>query len=220
MKRINGLRVNMISIVVPVCKMAGAEANFLFRNLKSIREQTYKDVEVIVTDNSDDNNLKQICSLFPDLNIKHSFNPIRGMAQNTNAGIKLATGDLIKFLYMDDYLAHENALKDIVNEFKGEWLITGNTHYNGEHIYNPRFASVEGIMNNINTVGSPSVLTIKRHSPSEQLLFDENMTWLLDVDYYKRLYKKYGEPTVLDDINIVIGTGEHQATHWRSESVV
>ena len=61
-----------------------------------------------------------------------------------------------------------------------------------------------------NTIGSPSVLSIKNENP---LFFDENMTWLLDCDYYKRLYDKYGEPLILNEINVVIGTGKHQMTN-------
>ena len=39
------------------------------------------------------------------------------------------------------------------------------------------------------------------------------MTWLLDVDYYKRMYDLYGEPTILKDINVSIGIHDGQATN-------
>jgi hypothetical protein len=35
------------------------------------------------------------------------------------------------------------------------------------------------------------------------LLFDEKLIWLMDVDYYKRLYDKHGLPVVCNDICIV-----------------
>jgi hypothetical protein len=39
------------------------------------------------------------------------------------------------------------------------------------------------------------------------------MTWLLDADYYKRMYEKYGDPVILKDVNVVIGLHPGQATH-------
>jgi glycosyltransferase involved in cell wall biosynthesis len=197
--------------------MAGEEAKFLFRNLKSIQEQSYKDYEVIITDNSDNDNLKHVCSLFPDLPIKHSFESKRGAALNTNAGIKKAKGDLIKFLYMDDFFTHPNSLQEIVKNFKKGWLVTGCNHYDGEKTYNPHLARYDHkIFTGYNTIGAPSVLTIENKNP---LLFDPTLTWLFDCDYYMRLYDRYSMPTIIDDINVTIGTGEHQATSWLGEKI-
>lgn len=47
-----------------------------------------------------------------------------------------------------------------------------------------------------NTVSSPSVLAVKR---DKRLRFDENLTWLMDVDMYKRLWDELGEPTIVSD---------------------
>ena len=139
------------------------------------------------------------------------------MAENTNEAIKQSKGELIKILYMDDYLAHENALKEIVEAFEGHWLVTGNTHTkNGADLFNPHFPSTHGLVDNINTIGSPSVLTIKN---GLDIYFDETMTWLLDVDVYKRLLTKFGEPVILDDIGVVIGVHEGQTTNLLSEDI-
>ena len=61
-----------------------------------------------------------------------------------------------------------------------------------------------------NTISSPSVLTIKNESP---LFFDENLLWLVDCDYYKRCYDKFGKPKILNKINIVNRIGAHQITN-------
>ncbi|MCK0102530.1 hypothetical protein [Pseudohalocynthiibacter sp. F2068] len=33
--------------------------------------------------------------------------------------------------------------------------------------------------------------------------FDENLIWLMDVDYYKRCHDEFGPPLVIDDILVV-----------------
>jgi hypothetical protein len=132
--------------------------------------------------------------------------------------MKECTGELIKVMYMDDYFAHKDSLKLIVEAIKGkDWLVSGCIHDYGDGIMqSPHFPSTHGIEDNVNTIGSPSVMTIRN---GLGIYFDESMTWLLDVDVYKRLLSKCGEPVILDDINVVIGVGEHQTTNLLSEEI-
>jgi len=166
---------------------------FLTRCLESIEQQTFQNYEIIIT--------------------KHGK-----MAENTNAGIKKATGEIIKILYLDDYLAHTDSLKNIAENFKGGWLATGCVHdYNDGNLKEPHFARYEGLIPSpkvVNSIGSPSVVAIENKDP---LLFDEKMTWILDIDYYQRLLKRYGPPTILDSYDVVMGCGDHQVTHIMSE---
>jgi len=198
----------MISVVVPVYNMGNAEF-FLKRNLDSLRKQTYKDFDVIVTDNSPDHLIERICDNYKGLNLYYKRNPRKGMAQNTNEGIKLATGDLIKILYQDDYLAHEHVLKDIIDVFTGHWLCMGADD-------NPKPYWTDDIETGNNKLGSPSALTIKNDNP---MLFDENLGYALDCDYYKRMHEKYGEPVILEGVCVNMGIGEHQATQILSKAV-
>jgi hypothetical protein len=127
------------------------------------------------------------------------------ISQNTNAGLKRAKGDLIKILFMDDYFAEANSLQKIVDNFTDDvnWLITGCNN-------NPCPYWTDDIMAGNNKLGSPSCLTIRN---KECVFFDEDLKWLLDVVYYKELYKKYGKPKIVDGIHINIGVGEHQMTN-------
>lgn len=161
---------------------------FMKRCLESIERQTFTDYEVILTKSGK-------------------------MAENTNRAIQSAKGDIVKILYMDDYLAHEEALKNISENFKGGWLATGCVHDWGDGVLkNPHKADIGGILDKIvsNTIGSPSVIAFENKDPE---LFDERMTWVLDLDYYKRLYTRYGPPTIIDSYDTAMGCGEHQVTH-------
>lgn len=208
-----------MTIAVPVHGMENGPL-FLRRLFDSLWNQSFQDFEIVVTDNSDDDELEKVCDWYRT-GIRYFKNPRKGMAQNTNEAIKRSTGEVIKILYMDDFMAHNRALEKVWDAFDGQWLVTGCTHtarkdravqyWFDNHVphYNDNIHLGE------NTIGSPSVLTILNEDP---LLFDENMTWLLDCDLYKRCYEKYGEPKILKDINVVIGVGDHQMTHILSEN--
>lgn len=180
-----------VSIAIPVYKGMENGDFFLERCLNSIRMQSYQDFEIVITDKGK-------------------------MAENTNNAIKACKGDIIKVLYQDDYFAHKDSLKRIVEAFKGGWLVTGCEHDDGISRERPHLAEWNENIHIKNTIGSPSVLTIENIKP---LMFDETMTWMLDCDYYKRLYERYGPPTILDDINVVIGVGEHQTTAILSDEI-
>lgn len=159
---------------------------FLKRCIDSILEQTYKDWELIITEDV-------------------------GASKNTNNAMRKARGDLIKIMHMDDFFAHPKALENIVNNFKGDWLVTGCTHTHGKDRFNDHLARWnDQIHTGNNTIGAPSVLTIRK---GVDVWFDENSKWLLDCLFYKELYDKYGEPVILDDINVVIGIHEDQMTN-------
>ena len=192
---INQMTIPRISVVIPIHDMPNADY-FLGRVQNSLEEQSLEDFEIIVANNG------------------------TGMANNTNAGIKDARGELVKILFMDDYLAHYNSLKEISENFTetDEWLVTGCVHTeNDETFFNPHFpAYTDGISQGINTIGSPSVLTFRNHF-EDNILFDEQMTWVLDCDLYRRMFDKYGLPKVLNTLNVVIGVGTHQTTHILKE---
>ncbi len=175
----------MISIVTPYHQTPLTEA-FLQRIELSLASQTYRDFEWIRTDEGK-------------------------MAENTNFAIKKAKGDIIKILFMDDYLLHENALQNIVDNFTGGWLVSGCVHDRYGQIYNPHRPSWNSqILMGMNTLGSPSVMAMENKDPE---LFDENLSWMLDCDLYHRLYERYGNPTYIDSYDVAIGIGEHQTTN-------
>ena len=200
---------NKLTVAIPTHSMADGDY-FFKRLLDSLWNQTFQDFEIVVTDNSDDDVIKDICEFYKT-GINYFRNPRKGMAQNTNEAIKQSKGELIKILYLDDYLSNDWVLESIVDKFKGHWLVTACRHTtDGENFFDthiPKYSA--DIHTGNNTIGSPSVLTIKNENP---LLFDEEMTWLLDCDYYKRMYDLYGEPVIIKRVCTFIGIHDGQAT--------
>ena len=96
------------------------------------------------------------------------------------------------------------------------WLVTACEHSNDGFIfYRPHYPRWN---NNIhygnNTISSPSVLTIKN---DDLTFFDERLIWLMDVDYYKQLYDKFGLPEFLQKINVVNRTWDNQFSNIISD---
>ena len=173
-----------ISVCIPSYEMHGEAKRMLTRSFDMLKKQTFKDFEVVVSDNSEDDVVRNICasSEYQSLNINYFKNPRKGISPNTNEAIKKATGKLIKTLYMDDFLSDENSLQDIMDSFKGNWLVTGCGHNTGDgKIKNIHFPTYnKKVYLGKNTIGNPSILTIKNE---DLMLFDENLSWLLDCDY-------------------------------------
>ncbi len=208
----------LISVCIPAYEMHGKGAEFLVSSLDILTQQTLKNFEVIVSDNSKTKAIYGVCRKYRKiLNLSYFKNhdAARGMATNINNSIKNASGKLIKILFLDDFLIGKNALKIIVSNFnlkKDHWLLTGYTHStNGVNFFSPGSPKYnDQIYLGKNTIGSPSILTVKNDSP---LLFDVRLKWFVDCDYYKRCYQRFGPPKIISDVLTVIRTGSHQVTN-------
>ena len=90
-----------ISVIVPIYNAS----KFLDKCLKSLINQTYKDLEIIlINDGSTDNSL-EICQSFEDERIKIIDEENKGVSFARNQGIEAATGKYIIFIDADDYVA-------------------------------------------------------------------------------------------------------------------
>ena len=126
-----------------------------------------------------------------------------------NAGIKRAKGELIKIICMDDWFAPSNALENIIKNFKGNWQICGSHD-------NPNPTWTDKVPYGNNTLGGLSSITMKNEDP---VLFDEEYQWMIDVDFYARAFKKWGEPSILNGVVVNIGLGDHQLTRSLSDEL-
>ena len=90
----------MVSVIIPYHN----NEYTLERAVRSVLEQTYKNLEVIIVDNGSDEPLKTENELYMDPRVRTYITPeLLGASGARNAGIKLATGEYIAFLDADDY---------------------------------------------------------------------------------------------------------------------
>jgi len=205
---------NMVSICIPTYEMKGKGVEYLAFSFNILYSQTYSDFEIVVSDHSINDEIKDLCEQWGQLlNIRYFKNEYkRGISSaNINNAIKNAKGDIIKILFQDDFLYDENSLSNQLKSFKGNWLVTSCCHYNGVDIYKPFTPKYHNkIQYGQNTISSPSVLMFRNKDIIE---FDENLFWLMDVDYYKRLYEKFGLPDICTYITVVNREHENQVSN-------
>ena len=212
-----------VSIAIPCYEMKGLGPEYLNISLNYIANQTYKDFEVVISDHSKDDKIKNVIDHWAQiLNLKHIKNSYKrgSSSANINTAIDNCSGDIIKILFQDDFLFDEFSIEKTVKSFdlNRAWLVStcahtadGNTYFD---VHIPRWN--DNIHLGINTISSPSVLSIRR---DVECRFDENLIWLMDVDYYKQLYLKYGNPIILNDITVINRLWENQVSNLVSDSI-
>jgi len=210
----------LISIAIPTYEMHNKGVEYLNFALNGIFHQTYKDIEVVVSDHSINDDIKNVCIVWSKegLNIRYIRNENdRGSSSaNINNAISHSTGKYIKILFQDDFLYCADAIEKTVNALEKEpdkkWLISACDHSNdGVITYRPFYPKYhDNIHLGNNTISSPSVLAIRNENV---LYFDTKLIWLMDVEYYKRLHNAFGSPIILDSITVVNRTWESQISN-------
>ena len=206
-----------MSIAIPTYEMRdGSGYKLLEYSLNIIKNQSFKDFEVVVTDHSIDNRIKDLCEQWSKIiDIKYyRVTEKRGSPSfNTNHSIKMSRGEIIKLLCQDDYLYDNTSLEKISNAF-GEntrWLVSSYYHSQDKNLnYKYHIPKMNNRIYVVNTIGTPSCLTIRN---KDVIYIDENLSWAYDCEYYKRLYDKFGSPTILNEPTMVNYLWEGQTTN-------
>lgn len=187
-----------ISICIPAYK----RTHFLERLLTSITNQTYKNYEVIVTDDSDDNSVRDLCERFSGtIALLYYKNPTPlGTPKNWMAAIEKATGQWIKLIHDDDWFAEPDSLQqyaDATSDNNVRFIFSGyNAFYEATHTYVNKTisqATFHKIKKNPlllfanNLIGPPSVLMF--HNEVTEY-YDTNLKWLVDLEYYVSVLEK------------------------------
>ena len=74
----------------------------LIKTIKSVREQTYKNIEYIIVDGGSTDGTVDVIKQNPDLIAKYITEPDDGIYDAMNKGLKLATGDYLWFMNSGD----------------------------------------------------------------------------------------------------------------------
>ncbi|MEM6587118.1 MAG: glycosyltransferase [Pseudomonadota bacterium] len=194
-----------LSVCIPSYAMGGQGAAFLQQSLDVLAGQDFSDFEVIVADQSDDTEIRDLCAGYDTLTLHHvqTGHLKRQASANTNAAIEAARGKVVKVLFQDDFMNGSEALAQIAAVFQNaDWCLTGSAHtHDGTRLIRPMVPRYhDRIHFGKNTVSSPSVLAFQREGAPR---FDENLVWLMDVDFYKQCADKWGAPAILPEPVVV-----------------
>lgn len=198
-----------ISICIPTTELKYSNGDtmgvyMLNHLLNSIQSQTFKDYEVIISDQSESDIIEKECDNWKNLNLKYFRNDKgRGSAANNlNFAISKSSGSYIKTIFQDDFFHNPKTLEYIVENLNdNSWGAVGTYHcYENEvdkivNPLSPYWTDEVSLLSGINTISGPSVIFFK----NDNNFFDENLCWLNDVEFYYRLYLKYGLPLLLPE---------------------
>lgn len=124
------MRESLVSVIVPIYNVE----LYLERCIKSIINQTYRNLEIILVDDGSPDRCPQICDEWcaKDERVKviHKDNAGLGMARNT--GIEHATGEYVYFVDSDDYIDNDT-IEQVLNcavKYSAEIVLFGRKRVN------------------------------------------------------------------------------------------
>lgn len=224
---------------VSICVPAYGNPDGICRLLDSIKKQNFSDYEVVVTDDSADDSVREIVQKAGIPKLRYRKNEIRlGASGNWNEAVRLAKGDYIKMMHHDDWFADEDSLGRFVSmlaenpnavlAFSGTWQVT---------LTGPGAAKEEVLAQNGGTQPDRFARGI---SPEHEALiakdwrnlflgnyigapsatiykrnreaYEGRLTWVMDMEYYMRLLKKQPQFACTTDPLICIGVSKDQLT--------
>jgi glycosyltransferase involved in cell wall biosynthesis len=215
------------SVCIPTWEVKSKGVEYLEHSFNILANQTFKDFDIIISDNSQDYEIADLCDIWGSiLDIKYFRNENgRGfIAPNLNYGLKKCTGKYIKILFQDDFLYDIDSLEIIYNKIQSnldaKWILTGCVHTeDAENMFQPMVPRYhDKIYLGQNTISCPTVMTIKNNN--DMLLFDESLLWLVDVEYYKRCYDKFGLPTIINEIGAVNREQPNRVTNSMTKEII
>ena len=164
------------------------------RCLKSVSNQTYKNIEHIIIDGKSKDNTIQIINTHN----KHSIlvsEKDEGIYDAWNKGMKLANGDIVGTVMSDDYLKSKKTIESIVQSFNKEScdILYGNMDFvlNGEIIRKWRAGNFKKYKYYFGWMPPPPAVYIKNSIIKKNKLFDlqykigADYEWLLRLFYIK-----------------------------------
>ena len=91
-----------ISVIVPIYN----SEDYIDRCVRSIVEQSYKNIEIILVDDGSTDNSSMMCDEWAknDKRVKVIHKENGGVSSARNEGLKIAKGDYISFVDSDDYI--------------------------------------------------------------------------------------------------------------------
>lgn len=210
--------------LISVCIPAYKNIDFLQRLMDSIATQTFRDFEVVVTDDNPGWDVKALCAEYAArFRLRYFRNPVAlGTPENWNEGVRSAAGEWIKIMHDDDWFAGPDSLAEyaaavdahptsdfIFAAYRDVFLDTGG-HRDMflSRMTFKAFLRNRTILFGRNIIGAPSV-TLYRRNPAIE--YDRRIKWVVDIDFYMR-YLQNSRPVYIDKILVNIGLGKEQVT--------
>lgn len=163
----------LVSIIIPVYNIE----KYLSRCLKSVINQTYKNLEIIIiNDGSTDKSLFIANKFASDQRVKIYTQKNRGLSAARNYGISLASGEYISLVDGDDYIAPD-FIKNLVAGIKNVDLVVSGY----QTIYPDQKPEIITLKNRVTTGKSATIELLTKQEDYQVLAWNKL--------YAKKLFK-------------------------------
>lgn len=188
----------------------------LFQNaFQSVISQQEVDFEIIVVDDSTTNEIEQFCLWQNNNKVRYFHNqPTLGAVRNWNLGLSKVLGKYILLLHHDEYVSdNEYHLKKSLNFLEQNKcdisVVSPIVHFANGQAKNQKLPHVlkrvilncfPSLLMTVNVIGPTACVIFNRRLSTA---FNEELTWLVDVEWYYRIMKgnKIGINNSLDIIS-------------------
>ena len=178
----------MVSVIVPVYN----GEQYIENNIKSMQDQTYKDIEVIYVDDGSKDNTGKILDDFAAkddrIHVIHKKNG--GVSAARNTGIQAATGEYVLFCDSDDEIEPDTIEVNmaLALEHQADVVIFGFWYYNvdtGEKVPNEFPAFFAG---------------------NHKDFFEQHLACAVEKEYFNAPWNKLVKKSILDSNRILFDT--------------
>jgi glycosyltransferase involved in cell wall biosynthesis len=212
------------TVLISICIPAYKNIEFLSRLMDSIAAQTFKDFEVVLTDDSPGQDVKELCDRYAArFHLRYFRNQRQlGTPENWNEAVRRSSGEWIKIMHDDDWFSDPGSLdayvraigdnpgagfifsayRDIfLDENRVRKMFLPRRRYKAM-LRNPTVLFAQNI------IGPPSVVMYRR---SLAISFDPAIKWVVDIDFYIRCLF-ITRPVHIPELLINVGLGKSQVT--------
>lgn len=190
-----------VSVLVPVYN----GGRFLGECLDSILAQDFADMEILLVDDASTDGsaktIEQYAVRDPRLRYWRNSRTL-GLTANSNACLRVASGEYIKFVHQDDKLLCRSAIRKLVaalDAHPGVVLAACRQHVTGTPVHpiilsdqvrllNGQKLILAGLERNTNLVGQPSLTLFRRSHAARG--FDERFTGHMDIEMWCHLLEQ------------------------------
>lgn len=215
----------MTTPFISICIPAYKRVNYLKRLLNSIEIQLFKNFEIIISDDSDDNSVFELIeiSTLKDMIKYYKNEKSLGTPANWNYAISKANGEWIKIMHDDDWFTSELSLKQFYNAtFDGtRMIVSGYSNFFEKNGSIEKKSSTNDQRNKVlnqpllllseNIIGPPSVIMVHKDVLEK---YDERLKWRVDLEFYVRVILNEKKIKYIEEDCVRVGISESQVTNY------
>ena len=188
------------SIAIPAHDRGENGPKWMKELLDSLQKQTCQDFEVVVSDQSKNDNIMNVCQEY-DFDFTYIKYEGSVPCENINIAVDNCEGRIVKIMFSDDIFMSKDALERIKYEYNTtncKWAFSGFANWDGKEVYDMKVPEwTDKTLEGRNHLSSPTVVSFLNECKKE---FDLNLKLLLDVDFYHRMRWDYGMPNIIPEI--------------------